>query len=241
MTNSNCVYIDVGNTDIKWQKDEQSAVQRCTLSDFSSHSKLYQDIEQAQRSFISCMKHHPHYQKLQTMLKPFAVQWINAVPTNSTIKLAYQEPNSYGIDRYLSLLASRDYAPLILADLGTAITIDMMSSKSQHIGGWILPGLPMIEQQFQHYGLFSTNNISKPHQLGTDTPAAITNGYQSMLLIFLQSLTENYQHYGLTKPNLILSGGNAQQLSPYLTNWQNKPNLVLQGLRELSLTTKHFR
>jgi type III pantothenate kinase len=228
---STCLYIDIGNTYIKWKKQHCVEINKCLVTDLATNSTLYQQIALSAKSIISCTPHHPHLHPIKNTLKDFPIEWINQVPDNATIQLAYQQNASFGIDRYLSLLAVRDDAPLIMVDLGTAITIDMMNNPNNHLGGWILPGLTMVKQQFQQYGLNTEKLHPTPQQLGDSTTTAINNGYYTMLTTFLNNLAVNNTHWGINNPTLILTGGDAPQINQHLApKWQVKEGLVLIGL-----------
>lgn len=233
------VYIDVGNSQLKWQigPDRQrsqqiSQVQCCSIEQLFLKNNLYQAISQATESVICCHPHYPQYHQLKQTLQSFTTQWINTVPSSQArFALAYEDHRTYGIDRYLSLLAVCDQAPLMLVDCGSAITIDLMSHRRQHVGGWILPGIGTSRQQLGQYGLKTQPSPAVCQQLGNNTEAAIANGYHSAIVLFLRWLEENAHQYGLKRPTCLLTGGDGKRLIPDLsTHWHYRPYLVLDGL-----------
>lgn len=60
------------------------------------------------------------------------------------VKISYDNPDILGTDRIANLLYSLTKYPkenVIIIDAGTAITIDMISSNMEFVGGFILPGI----------------------------------------------------------------------------------------------------
>lgn len=226
------LFIDVGNSQIKWQWGLTSTkIKYCLISDFSPQCELYQAIAHANGCFICCVPHHPYFPLIKKHLSPFAIYWVKEVPQTPAFHIAYQNFQTFGIDRYLSLLAVYESAPVIVVDCGSAITIDMMSDSRTHLGGWILPGISTSKKQLGQYGLPISEDIGICDNLGKDTGSAITNGYHSMVIAFLEKLTNHPHRYGLISPKLILTGGDAKPLKNDLSyHWQYLPNLVLTGL-----------
>lgn len=65
---------------------------------------------------------------------------------NLGINIDYPKPERIGADRLVdTVAASRLYGcPAIVADFGTALTFDILSSNNTYIGGVIAPGLPLM-------------------------------------------------------------------------------------------------
>ncbi|WP_438799865.1 type III pantothenate kinase, partial [Xanthomonas hortorum] len=51
------------------------------------------------------------------------------------IRIAYADPSRFGVDRFLALLGARGEAPVLVAGVGTALTIDLLGADGQHHGG----------------------------------------------------------------------------------------------------------
>jgi type III pantothenate kinase len=64
------------------------------------------------------------------------------------IALAYRHPAALGPDRVCAMLAAvaKYGAPVIVADCGTAITVDAVARGRRHVGGMIAPGIAMSAQ-----------------------------------------------------------------------------------------------
>ncbi|RBG91667.1 pantothenate kinase, partial [Xanthomonas oryzae pv. oryzae] len=53
------------------------------------------------------------------------------------IRIAYADPSRFGVDRFLALLGARGDAPVLVAGVGTALTIDVLGADGLHHGGCI--------------------------------------------------------------------------------------------------------
>lgn len=59
----------------------------------------------------------------------------------------YEDCSKLGVDRWMALLAAFHYydKAVCVIDCGSAITIDGLRQSGEHIGGFILPGMDMME------------------------------------------------------------------------------------------------
>ncbi|PKO17076.1 pantothenate kinase [candidate division BRC1 bacterium HGW-BRC1-1] len=64
------------------------------------------------------------------------------------VRNLYAKPGEVGIDRIANAAGgiARHGAPLLVVDLGTAVTIDVLSRDREYLGGAILPGIAMSSE-----------------------------------------------------------------------------------------------
>ena len=74
-----------------------------------------------------------------TGIRPVVVGRTLRVPLTNR----YRYPKQVGQDRLLGAYAAKKYygTPAIVIDLGTAITLDVVSSQGEYLGGVIVPGI----------------------------------------------------------------------------------------------------
>ena len=146
------------------------------------------------------------------------------------VRNAYTEPHRLGVDRWMALIAARQLTthPVCVVDCGSAVTIDVLDDKGQHLGGVIMPGLTMMRRALHR----NTEQLpfaqeTYPLGLGTSTAAAIHNGTRYALLGAIERVIASQ-----TKTlQVFLTGGDAETLLPDLKHpVQVNPDLVLQGL-----------
>jgi type III pantothenate kinase len=96
------------------------------------------------------------------------------------VAFAYDDPDLLGPDRVCAMVAAvaKYGAPVIVADCGTAITIDAVARGKRHIGGMIAPGIAMSARALgRETAALPSAEWSVPGgPAGTDTIAAIRAG-----------------------------------------------------------------
>jgi len=157
------------------------------------------------------------------------------------LKIAYELPERLGVDRWLAILAAKSSwgfknAPVCVVDSGSALTIDVVSAKGDHQGGFILPGFRLMYDSL----LSGTQEIyaDKPSfqklDWGKDTNEAVSQG---ALFAIVATVNESYRRFKEQEigVRMVLTGGDASLLAPYLDDadeCKNTPELVLLGLLE---------
>ncbi len=151
---------------------------------------------------------------------------------------AYDEPRMLGVDRWLGLIAVREQTerPAVIADCGTAITLDALDSRGRHLGGLILPGLEMM-----HRALFEGTNIpdrelpGPDRRLGRGTSEAIASGSGQAIAALIDRLVADVAREGRGETELVLTGSDAPRIQPLLDHrGRFEPDLVMQGLQTVA-------
>lgn len=156
------------------------------------------------------------------------------------------EPDRVGVDRLLaaSAAASRfPQRPLIVMQVGSAMTVDLVRDPNVFGGGAILPGVPMMLRLLgQAADLLPTIDADEltdlPPLPGRNTEQAMRCGTASALVGGAQHLVNRYrQTYG-SSTLVVLSGGDGTRLAHHLLPpIEVVPHLVLHGL---ALIAKDF-
>ena len=145
---------------------------------------------------------------------------------------SYQQPHLLGVDRWLALVAAAELYPntdLLIADAGTALTIDWLNATGAHQGGWILAGQKLQQEAVlsKTAKVFSAELETEQLSPATDTATAL---YQGAIAALVGAIRQAW----VIKPaqRIILTGGDAKLLQKYLTDLpiQLEPQLIFQGL-----------
>ncbi|HEX5314875.1 MAG TPA: type III pantothenate kinase, partial [Gammaproteobacteria bacterium] len=64
------------------------------------------------------------------------------------VRNAYAEPARLGIDRWAAMIAAyrAHGGAVLLADCGTAVTVDYVAGEGRHVGGLIAPGIGLMRK-----------------------------------------------------------------------------------------------
>jgi type III pantothenate kinase len=151
------------------------------------------------------------------------------------MKVDMDNPDEVGADRLVnSVAAMTKYGkPLITVDLGTAITLDVVSAEGAYIGGAIAPGLAVsMETLFSRAAKLPQIALTAPGQfIGRNTIAAVQSGIVNGFTGLVDAMVEGiFTELGARTP-VIATGGHAEILaSQSKTITHIEPWLTLEGL-----------
>lgn len=123
------------------------------------------------------------------------------------------DPDKVGTDRLCTAAAAFAgcRSACVVADFGTALTIDLVADNGIFLGGTILPGIALSARALhEHTALLPLVEVGTPTEtLGKDTVSAIRNGIFAMMAGALREIVEQYATEIGKWPPLILTGGDA--------------------------------
>jgi len=156
------------------------------------------------------------------------------------LEVALPAVDRVGIDRLAAAVAVnrlRDAArPAIVIDVGTAITVDMVTSRGQFAGGAILPGIGMsaraLAEQTDRLPELPLDRLEDPPApVGTSTEKAIRSGLLWGAIGAMRELTTRIGADLPTKPQVFVTGGAAPAIARLLNHEARYvPHLVLGGI-----------
>ncbi len=128
------------------------------------------------------------------------------------------EPAKVGTDRLCSAAAAymRVKSACVVADFGTALTVDLVADNGVFLGGTILPGVAMAARALhEQTALLPLVEVGTPSErLGKDTISAIRTGIYAGMIGALREITEGYATQLGKWPPLVLTGGDARSIGP---------------------------
>lgn len=146
-----------------------------------------------------------------------------------------------GEDRLLNAAAAYDriQQACIVADLGTAVSVDFIDGDGTFHGGAIFPGGRMMLDALHHGGdqLPAVGLGSPEEPIGHSTEQAMLNGVYHSIRGGVRELAEQYAlHYG-AYPKIVATGGDA----PLLLEGYELVEVVVPELTLLGLAvTRHY-
>lgn len=229
--------IDVGNTRIKWRVFDQGLVvaHGDQLTEVSRQATPLEitDVDNIQRIRLSCVAGNEIVENLRSQLmEQFNCPLVLAEVSGSAagVTCGYKNYRQLGVDRWLALVAAYNKInnAVIVLDVGSAVTIDIVGPEGAHQGGYIVPGLRLMHQSlWQGTDSIKVNtkiasNIESP---GRSTDDAVDKGCLLLLVSTIQSLVAQYCC------KLIVTGGDGLLLRDQLElEAEYYPDLVLEGL-----------
>ncbi|HSS07544.1 MAG TPA: type III pantothenate kinase [Rhodanobacteraceae bacterium] len=154
-------------------------------------------------------------------------------PANALgIRNAYAEPHRLGIDRFLALAAAHAAAARaqVVVGVGTAMTLDALDADGTHLGGWIVPSPALMRDAV----LARTARVGVSEGSLTDFAASTADALHSGSLYAASGAVErfcaNAARRFQTWPEVVMTGGGADELAALLPGAEKRADLVLEGL-----------
>lgn len=177
------------------------------------------------------------------------VDWLLRCDANRTTLLTAADlplavrlprPDMVGIDRLLAAVAANRVRtpakPAIVVDLGTAITVDLVSPAGEFFGGAILPGIGMSARALHEFTdllpLLEMQALAEPPAaLGTNTADAMRSGMYWGAVGGVKQLIELLSQSVDGTPEILLTGGAAASVAGLLApSASYAPHLTLAGI-----------
>jgi len=155
------------------------------------------------------------------------------------IRVELPRPDMVGIDRLLDAVAvNRVRAPgrqAVLVDLGTAITVDLISAEGAFLGGAILPGVEMSARALHEYTdmlpqIAMSELADPPEPIGKATQPAMRSGVYWGTIGAVRELIRRMTAGAPQDPEIYLTGGAAPTIAGLLGRAaRHAPHLTLSG------------
>jgi type III pantothenate kinase len=159
--------------------------------------------------------------------------------TDLPLAVELPRPDMVGIDRLLAAVGANHMRepnrPAVIVDLGTAVTVDLVSAEGAFQGGAIMPGIAMGARALHDYTdllplIEMTELHEAPPEIGKDTRAAMRSGLFWGTIGAARELIR-----GMTQPEfnpqVFLTGGAAASVARLLAaDARYEPNLTLAGI-----------
>jgi len=243
---TNLIAIDIGNTNItvglflKGQVDSIESVDgndtkklaKCIKTAWDKIPVLKSSKEKKHDGVVVACSVNPEWTKLIKQIvkdklneKTFIIGEDIGLP----IKLGVKESDKIGIDRVLSAAAA--YAvteqAVVVADFGTAVTIDMVDDRGVFVGGVIFPGFAISAKALKD------NTALLPEELpfGQSTEEAINCGLYYSAIGALEEVVRRYAEKIGTWPQTVITGSGAKIIKDdckFVDSYV--PDLVVRGI-----------
>lgn len=154
---------------------------------------------------------------------------------------AYADPTQLGSDRWAAVIAAHQQwqGNLCVMDAGTALTLDLIQSDGRHLGGYILPGLGMMQRCLLDGTEIPVSKdsvkLASNTRTGDSTIRCISNGALQAACGMVERTIMQFEQQCQETVQCILTGGDSQHLADNLTiPCVIEPNLVLRGLGHIA-------
>jgi len=239
---------DVGNTRLKWGLLDRGKIGRTGSvrhdelreSGFTPlTSRLPHDIESILISNVAGAGFAARLTRVLGIHCDAEIHFARAERSAYGITNSYRQPRRLGVDRWAAMIGARaeSKSALCIVDAGTAVTIDAVDRKGQHLGGQIIPGLHIMTKSLNDHtsGVDKVGRMSADPGTGmglfaTTTGRAVQTGALNAICGAIERAVRTLKAEG-HRPGIILTGGGASRILKQLDGKViHRPHLVLQGL-----------
>ena len=154
------------------------------------------------------------------------------------LKVNIDNPKELGPDRIANSIGGyiKAKSPVIIIDLGTATTFDLVNEKKEYLGGAIAPGrkISLDALTSKTSSLKSVELETPKNVVGKNTYEAIQSGLILGHTSMIDSMIEKIILESDLKPKIFITGGLGKIIQPLL-NIKSKyeEDLTLDGLEEI--------
>jgi len=233
--------IDQGNTRIKYALFENDLMH--------NHSIAITDISEVSISFKNLLKEYPidkvivcnvsgnpdfPYSLLFSSYKIVHLDHQTPIPLINN----YLTPHTLGNDRMAAAIGGFSQFPnhdILVIDMGTAITFDIVSKEGEFDGGNISPGMSLRFKALNAYtGRLPLCEYQREHDFfGRSTQEAIVAGVLNSIKMEIEGYIDYFNKI-YQNPVVILTGGDANKFEiQRKSNIFAIPDLVLYGLNNI--------
>ncbi len=235
--------LDCGNTRVKWRLRLGSNIIKrgvfFTLEGFSEITTQELGAEGIQRVLVGSVLTDEYARK-------FAAWALSNLKVNPEFAVSeyrcngitngYQQPEKLGVDRWLGILAAKAKQPesSVIVDCGSAITVDLVTSQGEHLGGYIAPGLRLMRDALgRKTAGIKLGQIGYPESdfPGRNTVSAIKSAELAMISGLVDHAKSVLRNYEKNEAGLIITGGDGEWLVSMLKTGKYEEDLVLDGLQ----------
>ena len=226
MSQSN-LYIDIGNSAIKWRTSDSKVFSE-DIENFS-----IKVLNQSNAAWLSAVAHSGIVQEISNYFETINI--IKPLKRFGNLTVSYDDPSMLGVDRFSAMLGAINHFPnnpLLVVDIGSAITFDVIDKNGLHHGGLIMPGMKALRGSFEK---FKTSDLSLDLKgLANNTDDAWRQGTYAMMVGAINYQIESFQS-NFSDGVVAVSGGQAKEIKKELPkSIELFDNLVLDGLESYS-------
>ena len=230
--------IDQGNTCVKVDILDGNSAEIVASRTFgtlqaSDLKKLCIKHKPSAAIYCTVSEHNPAIIEALNSLTPHTIEM--SVDTPMPVRIAYATPHTLGLDRVAAAIGAyslcHDNRDILVIDIGTAITYDIVSADGVYRGGNIAPGPDMRLRALNRFTarlpLVTIDEATDVPLWGTDTASALRSGA-------LEGIVGEILHYrnlAGADAHIVVTGGQAPVILRHLPFQPiTHPHLVSLGL-----------
>lgn len=209
--NKRNISVDIGNTRIKTGLfDRSQLIETRSFDDLSALSKYCLATAHSRIGIVSVGKNQIEVQDAMADLNPLFITIDSALP----VQIDYKTPETLGIDRLVACIGGFAKYPnenILVIDMGSCITYDLLKKDGTYVGGVISPGLKMRMRAMSSF----TQNLPDIREdwqshlaqsIGKSTRECMTQGTHQAIIHEIEGFIREFRRE-FDQLTVILTGG----------------------------------
>lgn len=240
--------IDVGNSRMKWtlvaDGEEEPVVhgQDVATLDTTVLSKAWDDTGKPERVVVSNVGSDSAADTIESWCRQqwnLVPDYARVMPSFDGLVCGYKDISRLGVDRWLAMIAAWTHyrGACFVVDCGTAVTMDAIDNRGQHLGGYILPGAEMMRSMLAEH----TQRIGRDAagaetgEFATDTAEAVAGGARLAVISAINAACRQLELQLGFRPQCLITGGSSSNIVNHLDGkYVYEEALVLKGLQVMA-------
>ena len=169
-------------------------------------------------------------------------RWVVASESEAGLRNGYDFPTRLGADRWVAMigdwhrmLAQGPARPIIVAMVGTAVTVEGIDATGRFLGGLILPGHGIMLRALESGTAGLHVPTGEVRDFPTNTSDALTSGGTFAIAGAMDRMVQNLQRHCGALPLCFMTGGAGWKMAPSLNSpFELVENLIFDGLLEMA-------
>ncbi len=169
-------------------------------------------------------------------------RWVIASPAEAGLVNGYDYPTRLGADRWVAMvgawhrvLAHGRARPVLLAMVGTAVTVEAVDATGKFLGGFILPGHGIMLKALESGTAGLHVPTGEVREFPTNTSDALTSGGTYAIVGAIDRMAQHVRVHCGEEPARIMTGGAGWKMTPYMSDgFELVESLIFDGLLEIA-------
>jgi len=245
--------VDIGNTRLKWalyESPQPGAAVHAQGAEFLENIDKLADGEWARlpapAHMLGCAVAADAIKgRVEAQMEEVwdvTAHWVVSSAAEAGLANGYDHPTRLGADRWVAMigawhhmLAQGSARPLVLAMVGTAVTVEAIDATGKFLGGMILPGHGIMLRALES----GTAGLHVPtgdvREFPTNTSDALTSGGTYAIAGAIGCMVEHVRKHCGQEPACIMTGGAGWKMAPHmLMGFELVESLIFDGLLEMA-------
>lgn len=253
--------IDIGNTRLKWAQYDGARPGAQLLAhgaEFLDNIDKLADGAWSQlaapASMLGCVVAGEAVKRQveeQLELWDIDPQWVVAKTDEAGLHNGYDHPTRLGADRWVAMIGAwhrmllQDHPqcrPVVVAMVGTAVTIEAIDTRGHFLGGLILPGHGIMLRALESGTAGLHVPTGEVRDFPTNTSDALTSGGTYAIAGAMERMVNNLRTHCGAEPRCFMTGGAGWKMAPSLSvPFELVDNLIFDGLLRMGQARERAR